>query len=75
MQEKKSTIFKSKEDFWLTIENLIEDSDKYTFDAAKKKGFQLELPNNFQSLVKTKEDELKELYKMVESLSIRKKNF
>ena len=59
----------------VTIENLIEDSDKYTFDAAKKKGFQLKRPNDFQSLVKAKEDELKELYKMVESLAIRKKNF
>ena len=44
-----------------TIEDLIKDADKYALDAAKKKDFQLlEQSNDLRSLVKAKEDELKE---------------
>ena len=58
-----------------TNEDLIKDGDKYALHAAKKKCCQvLEQTNDLQSLVKAKEDELKELDKMEESLSIRKEN-
>ena len=58
-----------------TIEDLIKDADKYALGAAKKKDFQLlERSSDLRSLVKTKEDELKELDKMEESLSIIKEN-
>ena len=58
------------------IEDLIKDADKYAVHAAKKKDFQLlERSNDLRSLVKVKEDELKELDNMEESFSIRKENF
>ena len=57
------------------IEDLIKDADKYALDAVKNKDFQLlERSNDLRSLVKAKEDELKELDKMEESLFIRKEN-
>ena len=48
------------------IEDLIKDAGKYTLGAAKMKDIQ-------RSLFKAKEDELKELDKIEESLYIRKK--
>ena len=57
------------------IEDLIKDADKYALDAVKNKDFQLlERSNDLRSLFKAKEDELKELDKMEESLFIRKEN-
>ena len=57
------------------IEDLIKDADKYALDAAKRKDFQLlERSNDVRSSVKAKEDDLKELDKNEESLSIRKEN-
>ena len=57
------------------IEDLVKDADKYALDAVKNKDFQLlERSNDLRSLVKAKEDELKELDKMEESLFIRKEN-
>ena len=58
-----------------TVEDLIKDAVKYALDDTKKRDLQLlERSNDLQSLVRAKEDELKELDKMEESLSIRKKN-
>ena len=59
----------------IIIEDLIKVADTYALDAAKSKVFQLlEQSNDLQSLVMAKEDELKELNKMKESLSIKKRN-
>ena len=58
-----------------TIEDLIKDADKHALDVAKKKNFQLlEQSNDLQSFIKVKEDELKELDEMEESLFVRKEN-
>ena len=54
---------------------LLKISDTYALDAAKKKNCQLlERSYDLRSSVKAKVDELKELDKMSESLSIRKEN-
>ena len=59
----------------IIIEDLIKVADTYALDVAKSKVFQLlEQSNDLQSLVMAKEDELKELNKMKESLSIKKRN-
>ena len=59
----------------IIIEDLIKVADTYALDAAKSKVFQLlEQSNDLRSLVMAKEDELKELNKMKESLSIKKRN-
>ena len=59
----------------IIIEDLIKVADTYALDVAKSKVFQLlEQSNDLRSLVMAKEDELKELNKMKESLSIKKRN-
>ena len=70
LKKKSSSISSSS-----TVEDLIKDAVKYALDDTKKRDLQLlERSNDLQSLVRAKEDELKELDKMEESLSIRKKN-
>ena len=59
----------------IIIEDLIKVADTHALDAAKSKVFQLlERSNDLWSLVIAKEDELKELNKTKESLSIKKRN-
>ena len=68
--------FKRKRFLTGTIEDLINDADKYKLDASKKKDFPLlERSNDLQSLLKAKENELKELDEIEESYSFRKREY
>ena len=68
IQEEIMDIQKKKRFLTATIEDLIKVADKYALDAAENKGSQLlEWSKDLWSLIKAKEDEIKELDKSISS--------